>query len=140
MCVEWAKARAQMKRWNEELMLVQEEMRRVIAYHKWRADCGISGYTYKQADICECLAVQCAVHWLPHLKVRGIILSWASDYEHMLLDVPVPWQNADADVNVPSGHPDDEDIGDDNELDSEDRDEDVEADDTDSSNLDDIDY
>ena len=26
MCVEWAKARARMMRWKEELMLVQEEM------------------------------------------------------------------------------------------------------------------
>ena len=38
MRVEWAKAKARMMRWKEELMLIQEEMRRVIVYHKWRAD------------------------------------------------------------------------------------------------------
>ena len=38
MCVEWAKARARVMRWKEELLLIQEEMRRVIAYHKWIAD------------------------------------------------------------------------------------------------------
>jgi len=27
MCVEWAKARAHMMKWKEELMIVQEEMR-----------------------------------------------------------------------------------------------------------------
>ena len=37
MQVEWAKARARMIRWQEELLLVQEEMQRVIAYHEWRA-------------------------------------------------------------------------------------------------------
>jgi len=37
MWVEWAKVRARMSRWQEELLLVQEEMRWVIAYHEWRA-------------------------------------------------------------------------------------------------------
>ena len=26
-----------MQRWNEELLIIKEEMRRVIVYHKWRA-------------------------------------------------------------------------------------------------------
>ena len=30
MQVEWSKARAHMQRWNEELLIIQEEMRRVI--------------------------------------------------------------------------------------------------------------
>ena len=34
MQVEWAKVRAQMIRWQEELLLVQEEMQRFIAYHE----------------------------------------------------------------------------------------------------------
>ena len=38
MRVEWAKARAGMMRWKEELLLVQEEMQHVITYHKWRAN------------------------------------------------------------------------------------------------------
>ena len=29
---EWSKARAHMLRWNEELLIVQEEMRRAIVY------------------------------------------------------------------------------------------------------------
>jgi hypothetical protein len=37
MRVEWAKARARVMRWKEELLLVQEEMRRVLEYHKWKA-------------------------------------------------------------------------------------------------------
>lgn len=102
MHVEWAKARARMMRWKEELMLVQEEMRRVVAYHKWKADwwrergstrhhadqvisSGISGYAYKQADISMHMAEQCALHWLPHLKLQGIMLPWGVAYEHLLV-------------------------------------------------------
>ena len=44
----------------------------------------ILGYAHKQADICVCMAEQCAQHWLPHLKVRGIVPSWGLKYEHLL--------------------------------------------------------
>ena len=37
MCVEWAKGRAHIMRWKEELLLMQEEMWRVLKYHKWKA-------------------------------------------------------------------------------------------------------
>ena len=98
MRVEWVKARARMMRWKEELMIVQEEMRRVIVYQQWRAAwwkernsfhsdpaiaSGISGYAHKQAAICLQMAEQCAVYWLPHLKEKGIVCSWASDYGHL---------------------------------------------------------
>ena len=102
MRVEWAKARACMMRWKEELMLIQEEMRHVIVYHRWKADwwqdrastrnhgdqavvSRISGYAHKQADICVHMAEQCAWHWLPHLKAKGIVPSWGLDYEHLLV-------------------------------------------------------
>ena len=35
---EWAKARARMLRWREEIELVVEEMRRVVAFNTWKAD------------------------------------------------------------------------------------------------------
>ena len=38
MRVEWAKLRAWMMRWKEELLIVQEEMRQVLVYLRWRAD------------------------------------------------------------------------------------------------------
>ena len=99
----------------------------------------ILGYVYKQADICDCLAERCAVHWLLHLKVRGIIPSWASDYEHMLSDVPVPLHNPDVNVSVPLDN-DGEDLRHDIELDTEDRDEECEVDEANCFNLDNIDY
>jgi hypothetical protein len=105
MRVEWAKARARMMRWKEELLLIQEEMRRVVAYHKWKADwwrersstrdsvdqvilSGISGYAHKQAAMCTRMAEQCALSWLPHLKSQGggILPSWGLEYEHLLVE------------------------------------------------------
>ncbi|KAF8176874.1 hypothetical protein K438DRAFT_1588036 [Mycena galopus ATCC 62051] len=35
--VEWMKARARADRWKEELILVEEEMRRVLAFGEWQA-------------------------------------------------------------------------------------------------------
>jgi hypothetical protein len=97
MRVEWAKARARMKRWDEELLLVQEEMRRVLEFHKWKAAwwrtqsalrthddtailSGISGYAHKQAAISLRLATQCADYWLLWLKNNGVTPSWAAEY------------------------------------------------------------
>lgn len=36
--VEWAKARARAERWEEEVQLVYEEMRRTIVYCRWKAN------------------------------------------------------------------------------------------------------
>ncbi|KAJ7462586.1 hypothetical protein FB451DRAFT_991024, partial [Mycena latifolia] len=37
--VEWMKARARADRWREELILVDEEMQRVLVYCTWKANC-----------------------------------------------------------------------------------------------------
>ncbi|KAG5222594.1 CxC2 domain-containing protein [Salix suchowensis] len=64
--VEWVKARARADRWQEEVLLLEEEMRRAIAFCKWKAEywdnaattrCpddidlreGIRAYAYRQA-------------------------------------------------------------------------------------------
>ena len=105
MRVEWAKARARKIRWQEELLLVKEEMRRVIAYHEWRAGwwreqsslrtnedpsilSGISGYAHKQAAISIHMAEQCALYWLRDLKEKEITPSWATAYESLLSQLP----------------------------------------------------
>jgi hypothetical protein len=97
MRVEWAKSKARMMRWKEELLLVQEEMRRVLEYQKWKAAwwrtrsalrtdndgtilSGVSGYAHKQAAICERMAARCAHYWLPQLKDKGITPPWANEY------------------------------------------------------------
>lgn len=35
--VEWVKARARAERWREEVLLLEEEMRRAIVYCRWKA-------------------------------------------------------------------------------------------------------
>ena len=42
---------------------------------------GIAGYANKQAAISRRMGELCAVYWLPRLKDKGIIPSWASKYE-----------------------------------------------------------
>jgi hypothetical protein len=103
MRIEWAKARARMMRWQEELSIVQEEMRRVLVYLSWRAEwwrersslrthddssilSGVSGYANKQAAICNRMAKQCARYWLPRLVKRGIMPLWVSDFKGLLPD------------------------------------------------------
>ena len=137
MQVEWVKARARMMRWKEEVLIIQEEMRRVLSYQQWKAvwwkerisihsdpaiTSGISGYAHKQAAICLQMAEQCAVYWLPHLKEKGIVPSWASDFDH-LLEVPgeqgavqLEQDSEDASLDA-DGDDDDYDDDDDNWLD-----------------------
>ena len=82
-----------MQHWEEEVVLIQEEMCRVIAYHEWKAQWwlsqtahrsdtddaklhGVAAYAEKQAYLSDQLAWQCAKHWLPALKERGISTEW----------------------------------------------------------------
>jgi hypothetical protein len=37
LCVEWAKAKARADRWEEEVILLDEEMRRVLEFCRWKA-------------------------------------------------------------------------------------------------------
>ena len=37
MLAEWAQTRARMCRWEEELLIIQEEMRRVLAFFEWKS-------------------------------------------------------------------------------------------------------
>jgi hypothetical protein len=98
MRVEWAKSQARRDRWEEEFLIVQEEMRRVLSYHEWRAKWwrtraqlrkglvhedifhGVVAYAEKQAHVCEQLARRCAIYWLPILHVKGITPAWAASY------------------------------------------------------------
>ena len=143
MQVEWVKARARMIRWQEELLLVQEEMRRVIAYHEWRAgwwrersslrtnedpsiSSGLSGYAHKQATICIRMAEQCAMYWFRDLKKRGITPSWATAYESLLSRLPhhraaiqIDGECEDVVLDDNEGNEGDEDEpGDEDEMDS----------------------
>lgn len=90
---EWAKMLARRDRWEEEYLLVQEEMRRVIVYLKWKAEWwkeqgsrrvsddaglveGLLAYAERQAGLFKGLAESCAQTWQPALLKEGITPSW----------------------------------------------------------------
>jgi hypothetical protein len=98
--VEWAKVQARKQRWEEEVLLIQEEMRRVVMFHKWKAEWwrsqagrrsdaggsvvhGVTAYAEKQAHLCECLAQSCVAAWLPTLKGNGAASDWETHYSSM---------------------------------------------------------
>jgi hypothetical protein len=95
--VEWARSRARRDRWCEEYLILQEEMRRVVAYLAWKANwwdsrCdlrvpssgseksvlhGVAAYARKQASLQRRLAAACISHWSPSLMTMGIAIDWA---------------------------------------------------------------
>ena len=92
---EWAQTHARMCRWKEELLIIQEEMRRVLAFFEWRSTwwlyqanqrsyvelsirSGIVAYAHKQSSLCLKMAAR---SWLPVMKKHGIIPTWGSKYD-----------------------------------------------------------
>ncbi len=95
--IEWAKTKARAERWQEEVRLLQEEMRRAIVDMEWRAQLwtnrvharpnvssdllkGLMAYAYKQADIQTSFATNYAKMWTPILKRHQLDDSFASTY------------------------------------------------------------
>ncbi|KIL55654.1 hypothetical protein M378DRAFT_17763, partial [Amanita muscaria Koide BX008] len=94
---EWAKTRARRDRWEEEFQLLQEEMRRTVAYLEWKASWwhsqatrrktddaivqqGLQAYAERQAHLMKKLASSCAERWVPTLRKQGIEVTWATEY------------------------------------------------------------
>jgi hypothetical protein len=94
---EWAKSRARLHRWDEEVELTLEEMRRVLCYMDWRAlhwrsliserqvlDAtireGLMAYAAKQAAIAQAMAHNFSQKWLPLLRGHSIIPDWPEHY------------------------------------------------------------
>jgi hypothetical protein len=99
--VEWSKSQARKMRWEEEVEILQEEMRRTIVYYEWKQQWwleknlrpttsentiqhGISAYSQKQAHYCKCMAESFAIAWLPFLKSVGIKADWEHRYERLV--------------------------------------------------------
>jgi hypothetical protein len=95
--VEWSKSQARKMRWEEEVHIIQEEMRRTIVYYEWKQQWwlkqnpwpttsedtiqhGILAYSQKQAHYCKCMAESFAMAWLPFLRSEGITPEWEHRY------------------------------------------------------------
>lgn len=99
--VEWSKSQARKMRWEEEVQIIQEEMRRTIVYYEWKQQWwleqnsrpatredtiqhGISAYCQKQAHYCKCMAESFAVAWLPFLQSESIKSEWEHRYYQLI--------------------------------------------------------
>lgn len=97
MQAAWCKQYARAHRWKEELLLVQEEMRRTLFYHKWKAawwrqrallrttssqtlNIGLQAYSEKQAVNWEGLAKSFAKIWGPILAKQNLPTQWPEEY------------------------------------------------------------
>ena len=98
MRVEWAMSFARMERWAEEVELLQEEMRRVVAFLEWKStdwltkrearlalvtpdiQSGLDAYARKQAGVYRDLAVSFSMLWHPTLVSYNLNHSWATAY------------------------------------------------------------
>ena len=99
--VEWSKSHARKLRWEEEVQILQEEMRRTIVYYEWKQQWwleqnlqpmtiddtiqhGITAYSQKQAHYCKCMAESFALAWLPFLQSKGIKPEWEDRYKRLV--------------------------------------------------------
>lgn len=123
--VEWAKAKARVERWEEEIRLLCEEMRRVVCFLNWkskwwddqrgmRSDTvlavvrGLDAYASKQAAIHSRLASIFLTQWIPRLNALEDRPSWVTAYPTSILTDTTVLQDAD-EVEEPTTYEDDED-------------------------------
>ena len=137
MRVEWAKVMARAARWNEELLIVQEELRRVLAFFSWKSSWwvdwavrrmvkddpalvdGVRAYAYKQAAIWTRMAERCASFWLPVLEQHGIRPSWKAEYADIVRISPEQDQTTGQDQQPEDDDALDEECENDSDLDDE---------------------
>lgn len=99
--VQWARAYARVERWDEEFELVCEEMRRVLAFFKWkskrwldqsnrrqnvhrRLESGLRAYAARQSAMYLKLASSFARQWFLRLKQLQTVPSWLSEHEDLV--------------------------------------------------------
>jgi len=98
MRVEWAQCMARADRWEEEAILLQEEMRRVVSFLDWKSKdwvskvnarasvvkpeirSGLSAYARKQASVFGNLAIRFCERWCSALISLSLSHAWASKF------------------------------------------------------------
>ena len=98
MRVEWAQCVARAERWREEVILLQEEMRRVVQFLEWRSNdwlakadlrtdeitpavhAGLSAYAKKQGPTSRNLAVWFSQRWRSVLVSLSFPHAWATRF------------------------------------------------------------
>ncbi|KAL5492982.1 hypothetical protein ACEPAI_4430 [Sanghuangporus weigelae] len=99
--VEWAKSKARVERWEEEIQLLCEEMWRVLCFLLWKSKWwrdqqglrleasgtlarGLGAYAAKQAAVFSRLASLFFDQWEARLRNLNHIPSWVSDYSNLM--------------------------------------------------------
>ncbi|KAJ6479819.1 hypothetical protein C8R45DRAFT_1054444 [Mycena sanguinolenta] len=116
--VEWCKAYARTRRWHEDVVLVEEEMRRTIEYGHWLAgewNEGLAAYTQEQAhreeETCRIL-----MKWWAGVREKG--RAYLAHETALGVEVVIPVDEDDAaEHDDEEGAPDYEDEGDDEIMD-----------------------
>ena len=98
MRVEWAQCVARADRWEEEVILLQEEMRRVVQFLEWQSSdwfskavsrtgtvtpvvlAGLSAYAHKQGSVFQNLAVWFSQRWRSTLVSLSLPHTWATRF------------------------------------------------------------
>lgn len=119
---EFVKADSRALRWEEELLIVPEEMRRSCQFLVWNADRwlsrigllsaspdieeGLTAYAKRQSDIHRGLACAFARKWAPRLRAAKISADWLSAYDiqpvpsFVTPDTRVAFSASDANVDI----------------------------------------
>ncbi|KAJ7023334.1 hypothetical protein C8F04DRAFT_1271538 [Mycena alexandri] len=61
--VEWSKAKARKERWEEEVELLREEMKRVLRFLRWQLASGLQAYAARQAALHRDIARKFKTAW-----------------------------------------------------------------------------
>ena len=95
--VEWAKSRARAQRWSEEVVLLAEEMHRVLWFLKWKATWwtnqrdlrsdvrsdiqeGLTAYSAKQSATLLGMGMKFANKWYEILVENGLSVEWPEEF------------------------------------------------------------
>jgi hypothetical protein len=109
------KSRARAEQWSEEVLLVKEEMRRVLCFLNWKATWwfeqgglhqdispevheGCIAYAAKQTDLLHNMAVSFAKEWQPILEGYGMhTMEWPEAYRQ---HISVPASASEKSINM----------------------------------------
>ncbi|RDB28096.1 hypothetical protein Hypma_001549 [Hypsizygus marmoreus] len=125
--VEWAKAHARVQRWTEEVILLDEEMRRALEFGKWKAawweeqanwrECeedalceGVQAYAYEQADAERHLCHRWEGWWAPvHAHGQAALGSLTLGFRQSEDQSADRFEELEVEVDlVPEGNPENE--------------------------------
>ena len=120
MHTEWAQCTACADRWEEEVLLLREEMRRVVEFLEWRSSdwfaktdsrsgavtpavyTGLSAYASKQGSVFHNLALRFSQRWCSALTTHSLPHTWAT----VFLDAcKQSLDNPDPEKHKPTGDP-----------------------------------